>query len=550
MIGYTMPTHLVNLDALIRREDFESGTEGANTSDPPLFKLEELESSRLYFKAIRKPDFQRETSNWAAETIAEFVRSFLDRELIPALILWHSKQTGKIFVIDGAHRLSALIAWVNDDYGDGKISRAFFNHKIPPTQVNFHNQTKALIESKVGSFQKLLDIGLEKSKPESPDDLRRALSIANLKPHIQIVEGSAEIAEKSFFKINGTPTTIDPTELDIIRARKKPNAIATRALMRAGTGHKYWGGFADNSEKIEKLAEKTHEVLFGQLHAIGAQSPDIPRAGEPYSEDAFRMLFDIVNVFNKLTPAMWQEQKSRKPDKKPRVEALGDDKTGDATLACLSTVLRIGNLVSDNSYAGCLGFDHAVYSYGATGRFHSGAYIASLMFAQELDAARRLKEFTSIRNGFEEFLVRHHHFINALGHSKGSRLRAVDSILELHRTIMEALLSGKQNDEEILAQILSKPQLMALGTIAQEELAPKNSHKRFSKAVEQAAVINATLATRERCPLCGARLPPNARSKDHRVRMEDGGLGTLQNLQFTHPYCNTGYKESFQREQR
>jgi hypothetical protein len=69
--------------------------------------------------------------------------------------------------------------------------------------------------------------------------LRRARAIATKQPPIQRVEGDAVIAEKSFFKINGNPTTIDPTELDIIRARKKPNAIATRALMRAGTGHKY-----------------------------------------------------------------------------------------------------------------------------------------------------------------------------------------------------------------------------------------------------------------------------------------------------------------------
>jgi hypothetical protein len=51
----------------------------------PSFKLEELKADRLYFKVLRKPDFQRETTNWSPETIVEFVKSFLDGELIPSI---------------------------------------------------------------------------------------------------------------------------------------------------------------------------------------------------------------------------------------------------------------------------------------------------------------------------------------------------------------------------------------------------------------------------------------------------------------------------------
>jgi len=36
--------------------------------------------------------------------------------------------------IDGAHRLSALIAWVNDDYGAGAISQRFFGDNISVAQ--------------------------------------------------------------------------------------------------------------------------------------------------------------------------------------------------------------------------------------------------------------------------------------------------------------------------------------------------------------------------------------------------------------------------------
>src|SRR5215469_9290125 len=123
-----MPTHLVNLDALILREDFEAtaNNQARPGSKAVQLKLNELESESIVARILRKPDFQRETSSWKPNTVMELVRSFLDGDLIPSVILWQSPETGNIFVIDGAHRLSALIAWVRDDYGDGETSEAFF----------------------------------------------------------------------------------------------------------------------------------------------------------------------------------------------------------------------------------------------------------------------------------------------------------------------------------------------------------------------------------------------------------------------------------------
>ena len=123
-----MPKHAVNLDALIRREDFEVRLDPLPQAAPVAtqLKVAELEETSVTFHSLRKPDFQRETSSWTPEKVTELIRAFLDGDLIPSIILWRSPGTGNIFVIDGAHRLGALIAWVHDDYGDGNISQAFF----------------------------------------------------------------------------------------------------------------------------------------------------------------------------------------------------------------------------------------------------------------------------------------------------------------------------------------------------------------------------------------------------------------------------------------
>jgi hypothetical protein len=54
-----MPTHLVNLDALIRREDFEASSDSPGTGKPAeVIKLDELHKDRAFFRLLRKPDFR------------------------------------------------------------------------------------------------------------------------------------------------------------------------------------------------------------------------------------------------------------------------------------------------------------------------------------------------------------------------------------------------------------------------------------------------------------------------------------------------------------
>ncbi|HEV3386493.1 MAG TPA: hypothetical protein VG097_16840, partial [Gemmata sp.] len=82
-LGDDLATHKVNLDALIIREDFESGAEAQSSSSgiSPIFKIPELHRDSMYYRLLRKPDFQRETNNWEPETIVDFVECFLDNKL-------------------------------------------------------------------------------------------------------------------------------------------------------------------------------------------------------------------------------------------------------------------------------------------------------------------------------------------------------------------------------------------------------------------------------------------------------------------------------------
>jgi hypothetical protein len=277
-----MPVLYVNMDALIPRDDFEVDSEDPLMGQSKLgqtMRVTDLGEEGLIYHVLRKPDFQRETANWTPEKVSELVKSFLEGDLIPALILWRSPKSGNIFIIDGAHRLSALTAWVQDDYGDKHTSIRFFENNIPLEQKKAAEVTRKLIGDSVGSYSDLL-LAIRNPDTASKDRLRLARNLSILAMDLQWVSGGAEKAENSFFRINQQATPIEQTELDLIKARRKPNALAARAFIRAGTGHKYWSDFDEDVRAlIEKLAKEVYDLIFRPNLDTSVRTADLPVAG-------------------------------------------------------------------------------------------------------------------------------------------------------------------------------------------------------------------------------------------------------------------------------
>jgi Protein of unknown function DUF262 len=168
----------VNLDALIQREDFEAAENISPGKKKETISIEDIKTDSFFFSFLRKPDFQRETNEWDSQRICELIKSFIEDDLIPAIILWRSTG-GYLFVIDGSHRLSALSAWVNNDYGDGQISKLFYDGVIPDEQLKIAEETRKLIHKKVGSYN---DFRLALTHPDKvkPEIVKSAKSLAAL----------------------------------------------------------------------------------------------------------------------------------------------------------------------------------------------------------------------------------------------------------------------------------------------------------------------------------------------------------------------------------
>ena len=285
--------------------------------------------------------------------VTNSVSSFANNELIPGLILW--KSASYVFVIDGAHRLSALRAWVENDYGDGSLSLNFFGGNIPADQQKRAKTTRTAVENLVGrysDFKKAIDneLGSDEEK------FKKATRLFTRTLHVQWIQGNSDVAEASFFKINSQGTPLDAVEELLLKNRKKSYAIAARSVVRAGSGHKYWSRFAaDKQAEIEILSEKLNDFVFQPEVDEPIKTLDLSLGGTTSPVDALKMLLDMFTIIEGYS------------EPKSAISSLQNDETGEETIAVLQSAIKVASRVTGNE-AASLGLHPAVYFYTEKGK--------------------------------------------------------------------------------------------------------------------------------------------------------------------------------------
>lgn len=512
----------VNLDAMIRREDF-----AAEESDYTLqlftsFPITNLDDASPVMRLLRKPDFQRETNHWSPDQVVTFISSFLDNQLIPSLILW--KSPSLIFVIDGGHRLSALRAWMKDDYGDGAISQAFYNGQISDDQKRIARRTRLLVDKTVGRYASLKDkVG---STTVPAEEIKRAGNLFTRALDLQWVQGNADVAETSFFNINSKGTPLDEVESALIKNRRKPVAIASRAILRAGTGHRYWSHFSKaRQHEIEALAVEFHELLFDPEAETPIKTLELPLGGSVSPVNALHLLIDFL-------------ASASSPQNSVRTISSGsDDETGDATIEVLILAKEVAGRIVGNASAS-LGLHPAVYFYNERGAYSRHFFLGMVKLITERVRNNDdgfFKKFTLVRRELEEFLISNKSLINQAFANVNRDARVV-RVRDMLAALIEDLTAKKEPTfESILAVMGLTGRVFALQNAVVKPA--------VSDDTKSAVFIKTSLQSATKCPICGGLLfPTKSVSYDHVVRVRDGGTGDADNIQMTHPYCNSGVK--------
>jgi len=299
--------------------------------------------------------------------------------------------------------------------------------------------------------------------------------------------------------------------------------MAARAIIRAGTGHKYWSKFAaDKKNEIESLAKEIHENLFTPMLSTPIKTLDLPVAGQSYSAQTLPLVFELVNIAND-----------------ENLKGLQDDVIGDQTIKFLKRVRKISNRIS-GEHPSSLGLHPVVYFYSSEGRFQPTSFLAIIKLLKVFETQNKFAIFTKHRKEFEDFILKYKNFSNQVTTKWGSGVKGFGQLADLYASIFGQLMDN-QSEANILEFLR---QDKTFGFLAPIVYSRPEVGADFNTDTKSQAYLRAAIETPVRCQICGARLHVKSISIDHKVRKEDGGQGELANAQTTHPYCNTGYKES------
>jgi len=504
--------NVVNLDALIPRADlFEQPT--AVNADSASLRITDLEPGVTY-GLLRKPDFQRETANWTPRQVVDLIETFCASDIIPAIILWQNGS--QVFVVDGAHRLSALVAWVHNDFGAGTKSLAMYGGKIPDQQRAMAEQTAAMLSQSVGPWSAYKnDNGI--------------LSMKQLP--VQWIEGrSAAQAASAFIRINQGGTIIDQLEVRILSEARSALSVATRVIARGGKGHPYWQHFTKDEAKAKTpaLGADIYKLLYDPPLELPIKTVEVPLAGLGYGPTVVRFAFDLVALANGLSVP----DSTRKA--KVGAEKQADDLCGLDTLTYLKRTKRaVQTILSNQPFS--LGLHPALYFYTAGGSFQPAAFLNILAWVMSLEKTGRLDNFRKVRGVFEDLILAHPDLIKPSVHKLGTGTRSRSKMTDLLDKILERLID---TPDAVKAWASLRKEFPNLAPDEASDPSNDGAGKAFSETAKNAVTLS-DLHTTPRCGLCNGLLHRNGKVVDHIEEKSKGGSSHSKNGRWVHPICNS-----------
>jgi HNH endonuclease len=346
---------------------------------------------------------------------------------------------------------------------------------------------------------------------------------------LQWVEGDADKAETSFFKINTQGTPLDNAEETLLRNRRRSIAIAARSIVRAGTGHKYWSKFSDVSRsEIEKASKKLHAIFFNPEVNQPIKTLDLPLGGTRSPLQALDMLMKLISLTNA------EQNQVRKP-----LVDFAIDSDGSETQRVLNECAKVASRLTGTG-PGSLGLHPAVYFYTDNGRHLPDLLLGFLLLCRrhlQNNNMNFFKKFSNSREKIEAFLISNKGIITQALNSVRSNIR-VERSADLFQFLVDTCESNEELTDAGVVGAVSPNSMAKILTVVH-----KNQSEKFTDEAKSAIFIRQSLAASLRCPVCKGYLDPTkSASYDHVQRVQDGGTGESENGQLTHPYCNSAIK--------
>lgn len=567
----------VYLDHLVKRENlrYKRSEEeiDVDTSGSPVsnnLRLSDLVKGTNVRRLLRKPDFQRATYAWSPEACVSLLDSVINEQVIPSIIMWTSPESGYDFILDGGHRVSVIMAWLDDDWGESKIKNLDIiidEEEIKSIRLSA-DKVRKLVNAKIGNVQtyidaekaieKITDEGQYNAKQKLGDELfnKGKFYMNLLKGYIGFhrlwVKGNYEKAEASFLKINRSGQMLDNWETKLIENRNSSFARTIMSVANVNSASHYWpspSSIADSEEvmdlsnKVKNIKEKVeslHIDLFKPYFNRQIFSVTLPlfvaeRQNRPH------YLAELLTVLEggKGNSASTEELLRKGMNNSPNQIIL----KGDALVNSLSE--SISHLIGKSNDPKSLGIVPALYFYTEKGKYVRSllyGFIYWMLTGSEKTILNRKRSFCAQRERFEKLLfLRKDNFVAGLTRKSGSGSDITVQTAHLFDETIRLLIRNSSDIEsdsfnDDFNSLLKKFYPTKRGAA---NLFTNKRKRSFSTSQKTNLILNTLLSSSISCGICGGLVDTQRGIQfDHKEDFAKGGLTTVENQQVTHPFCN------------
>ncbi|MBX3054502.1 MAG: HNH endonuclease [Caldilineaceae bacterium] len=529
--------HLVpRMNLRYRRSDevLPSRPRGGQPEDLP---MSDLGPGEFRPSILRKPDFQRATNAWSPEDCVALLESVVNRQVIPSVIMWYSPNLDEIRkAAMEVRRLVSIRIGSIDDY------------------VRSSEDFDAIIRTNGAPGQEMNEADFKRALFYN-DFRRRAIKF-----EVQWVEGSYEIAEKSFIKINKSGRQLSVWETKLIENRDSSFARAIMSISSPDNLQYYWPASVPSQAEKQDISQKVAFIREGisQITNILFDPPYTPnhiQLKQPlmtlFGQDSDKKPYWIAEV---LTVAQRGSGTSGETEKLLAKDSAGstEELINNGYALVTKTLDTFEHLIGRTPLA--LGIVPSLYFYTRSVR-----YVRSLLYGftywllsgSDQDILLRKRLFCSHRRTFEQVLLEYRdEFASGLGRKSGSGSEVTVQTARYYQEVLQLLI---EHNDEIASDSFVKGYNNVLSKkfeIQRRASTSRSNRSRiFTNRQKAAKRMEVLLDSAPRCEICGGifdpSLPHGYSQHDHRIEVFKGGQTIENNQRLVHNFCNNQANREF-----
>lgn len=561
-----MSTTSVYLDHLILRENlrYSRPNENEASASAPApkhgLRLSDLQNPARV-KLFRKPDFQRETSAWSTEDCVSLLDSIVNEQVVPSIIMWSSPDSGFDYILDGGHRVSVILAWLTDDWGDGATLSHYVDDQREKSIQDAAQSVRDLVRMKIGTIhdyqeaesaieQAMLD-GKSPQKDLPSLVFKRGLFYQRLlKGHIEFhvlwVPGNYEKAEQSFIKINKSGHELSEWEIKLVTNRNSSFARIVMSIASIASASKYWPIIIPDhpypnqvQAKAKQIVQRIyliHNFLFNPPYQERIQSLQQPLMVVSGAQQKPYYLAEFLTVLQGGRGQSAETDKLLSQDRSATPDEILDNGQKIVEQAIEVFEQMIGKTSTSLSLVSTL------YFYTESGR-----YVRSLLYGfvywmfagSERDIISRKKVFSAYRSSFEGLLMdTKEDLVSGLTRKTGSGPDITTQTATFFNTMLK-LIQAHSGDIQSQAFADAYAELTKKQFSRKTKISPEGKSRSFQGRTRSTIMLQTLLSNPVRCGICKGVLDPSSAVEfDHIKPVAFGGPTIASNGQLAHPFCN------------